>query len=123
MGICGKDDLWGAGMNSLKSRVFIYQEKIDMRKGYGGLYALVRELNPLSGDYFLFMGKDRKKAKVLFWDGTGLNIWMKRMEKGRFADIFLRSEMSASELRLFMEGSMSVKQRIAPKDLTHTFAA
>lgn len=61
-------------MNTLKGRVFVFQDKIDMRKSYNGLYALVRELNPLSGDYFLFMGKNRKSAKVLFWDGTGLNI-------------------------------------------------
>jgi transposase len=94
-----------------------------MRKSYGGLYALIRDRSPLSGDYFLFMGKDRKKAKVLFWDGTGLNIWQKRMEKGTFADIFLRPEMTSSELQLFMEGSLQVKQRIAAKDLTQKFAA
>ena len=59
-------------------RAFACGSPVDMRKGFDGLFALVRrELrrDPLSGDLFLFVNKTRKRAKVLLWDGTGLCIY------------------------------------------------
>ncbi len=68
----------------------------------------------LSGDCFLFVGKDLRRAKVLLWDGTGLCVYQKRLEQGRFtapwrktpADRAAKSlRMTMSELSLFLEGS------------------
>jgi len=111
-------------MNFGRSRVMVYSTPVDMRQGYDGLFGLVRESgsDPISGDVFLFVSRDRTRAKALFWDGNGLNIWMKRMERGRFADVFTRVAMTARELSLFFEGSAQVTKRLSPEDLTASFA-
>lgn len=107
-----------------KARVYVYSEPVDMRKSYDGLYGLVRSNgNPLSGDIYLFVSRDRTRAKALFWDGNGLNIWMKRLERGQFADVFSRDQMSATELSLFFEGSSGVTQKLSAEDLTKRFVA
>ncbi len=92
-------------------RVFVYGGAVDMRKGYDGLFSLVRErlgLDPLAGDLFVFIGRDRLRAKVLGWDGTGLWIYSKRLEKGRFVRLGGEAgspiELSGSELLLLLEG-------------------
>lgn len=97
-------------------RVHAYGEPTDMRKGFDGLYALVVEglgQEPLSGDLYLFVNRTRHLAKVLLWDGTGLCIYSKRLEKGRFACLWRdrgasRVELTMSELQLFLEGSTLV---------------
>jgi len=111
-------------VNLGRTKVLVYEYPIDMRKSFDGLYGLVlgSGKNPVSGDTFLFVSKDRKRAKALFWDGNGLNIWMKRMEDGRFADVFLRTEMTSRELSLFFEGSDSVTKRLSPEDRTLRYA-
>ena len=75
-------------------RVFAYVKPADMRKQYDGLYALVvSEMNadPLSGDLFLFTNRRRTRAKVLRWDGTGLCLYQKRLERGCFAPLWRRA--------------------------------
>jgi transposase len=95
-------------------RVFAYGAPVDMRKAYDALAFLVREhlrRDPLSGDIFLFVGKTRRRAKALFWDGTGLCLFSKRLETGLFAAPWARPQDGAplcwttSELALFFEGS------------------
>lgn len=98
---------------SRRVRVFAYTRPMDMRKQYDGLYTLVvseLKADPLSGDLFLFTNRRRTRAKVLLWDGTGLCICQKRLERGRFALLWRRDEhevceLTPSELALFLEGS------------------
>jgi transposase len=110
-------------VNFKSQRVYVFSTPTDMRKSYDGLHGLVRsEFDVLSGSLFLFISHDRKRAKCLFWDGSGLNIWMKRKEKGRFADVFNRREVSFNELKLFFEGSSEVVKRLSPQDLSEHFS-
>jgi transposase len=87
-----------------------------MRKGFDSLCGMVTERlarNPLSGDIFLFVSRDRIRAKVLHFDGTGLCLYVKRLERGRFAALW-RDEaegpmtLTVSELDLFLDGSTLV---------------
>jgi transposase len=105
-------------------RVFAYAAPTDLRRGFDGLQALVvSELgcDPLSGDCFLFVNRRRTRTKVLVWDGTGLCIYMKRLEEGRFACLWERRggrsvELTMSELALFLEGSDLVgRMALSPK--------
>jgi transposase len=71
----------------LATKIFIAVEAIDMRKGFEGLYGLVRdhlEQDPLSGHLFLFTNRTKTRLKALVWDGSGLWVCAKRLEKGRF---------------------------------------
>jgi transposase len=107
--------------------VFAYAKPTDMRKGFDGLSALVTEgmqRDPLDGDVYIFVSRNRVRAKVLHWDGTGLCIYAKRVERGRFAPVW-RDEgdppitLTASELDLFVEGSTIVgRVPLSPPALT-----
>jgi transposase len=69
------------------TRVFVALEAVDMRKGYDGLYGLVAHHlgeDPRSGHLFVFTNSQRNRLKILYWDGTGLWVCGKRLEKGRF---------------------------------------
>ncbi len=96
--------------------VWAYGAAADLRRGFEGLSALVRQglgQRETSGDLFLFVSRDRRRAKVLLWDGTGLCIYAKKLERGRFAALSpcLASRsvrLTMSELSLFLEGSRLV---------------
>jgi len=105
------------------AHVWAYAEPCDLRKGYTGLYALiVRELDadPLSGDNFLFINRRRTHCKVFSFDGTGLCIFSKHLQQGRFAAVWQRAQgrkisLTTSELALFLDGSDLVgKRRLIP---------
>ena len=69
------------------TRIYLAAGPTDMRKSFEGLYGLVRDrlqLEPLSGHIFLFSNAQRNRLKLLFWDGSGLWVCAKRLEKGRF---------------------------------------
>jgi transposase len=95
--------------------VYAFDEPCDMRKSFDTLTALVTERmgrQVLTGDLFLFVGRDRRRAKVLYFDGTGMCLFAKRLEKGQFSAAWKRAksssgyEMTLSELALFIEGTM-----------------
>jgi transposase len=104
--------------------VYACARAVDMRKSFDTLAALVKaELRRevLSGDVYVFVGKTRRRAKVLYWDGTGLCLFAKRLEKGRFAAPWERGaegplRWTMSELSLFLEGSELVGRiRLSPE--------
>lgn len=111
-------------------RVTVYAHTVptDMRKGFDSLCALVHESlarDPLSGDVFLFLSRNRIRAKVLHFDGTGLCLYLKRLEQGRFASLWREPgaaplTLTVSELDLFLDGSALVgRMALTPPALTH----
>lgn len=69
-------------------KVFVALEACDMRKGFNGLYAAVSERlgeDPRSGTLFVFSNRRHTRIKILCWDGTGLWVLTKRLEKGTFS--------------------------------------
>jgi transposase len=69
-------------------KVYVALEPCDMRKSFNGLATVVRErleADPLCGAAFLFTNKRRNLIKILYWDGTGLWVVSKRLERGTFS--------------------------------------
>lgn len=69
------------------TRVYLAAGATDMRKSFDGLYGLVQnrlQCDPLSGHLFVFCNRNRTRLKMLYWDGSGLWVCAKRLEKGRF---------------------------------------
>ena len=69
------------------TRIYLAPGATDMRKGYEGLYGLVRDrlqCEPLSGHVFLFANARRNRVKLIYWDGTGLWVCGKRLQRGCF---------------------------------------
>jgi transposase len=99
------------------TRVFLALTPIDGRKSFNGLSTLVKETldqEPTSGFLFVFLNKARNRLKVLFWDGSGLILCTKRLERGTFAapagqgqSLCLRPE----ELTLLLHGLESTSRR------------
>jgi transposase len=82
----------------------------DMRKGFDGLAALVQnqlEADPFSGHLFVFRGRRGDRIKVLWWDGDGLCLYAKRLERGRFVWPQATEgsvSLSAAQLSMLLEG-------------------
>jgi len=99
------------------TRVFLALAPVDGRKSFNGLSALVKETlgqEPTSGFLFVFVNKARNRLKVLFWDGSGLMLCTKRLERGTFGpmagagpSLSLRPE----ELTLLLHGLESTSRR------------
>jgi transposase len=73
---------WPAG-----TRIWIVAGSTDLRRGFVGLAVLVQTAlaeNPFSGRVFVFRGRRGDLIKVLWWDGDGLCLFAKRLERGRF---------------------------------------
>jgi len=69
------------------TRVLVATSPVDLRGSFNRLYGLVVEHlrgDPLSGNLFLFTNRRRNRLKILFWDGSGLCVYAKRLENGRF---------------------------------------
>jgi transposase len=106
------------------TQVWLACRPTDMRKGFDGLAAQVTEVlraDPFSGHLFVFRGKRGDRMKILHWDGSGLCLFAKRLEKSRFVwppiiDEQLR--LTPAQLALLIEGmdwrrtvAMEVQQR------------
>jgi transposase len=96
------------------THVYLALGATDMRKGFDGLHGLVRqrlEADPLSGHLFLFCNRPRTRLKVLFWDGSGLWVCAKRLEKGCFSwpsgseqDAGAKASIRSEELAMLLGG-------------------
>ena len=90
--------------------IVVAARPVDFRNGLDGLAALVQQAlreNPFAGDLFVFRARRADRVKILAWDGTGLCLFHKRLEKGRFVwppvqDGVIR--LSAAQLGLLLEG-------------------
>ena len=95
-----------------KYPIYLYPEYTDMRKGHNTLSYIVLEkmnLELLSGALFLFISKNRKSCKAIFFDGNGLVLYHKKLERGRFMPCTLLSEVTeinSNELSLILNGGM-----------------
>ena len=68
-------------------KVFVALEACDLRKSFNGLHALVTERlgeDPRAGALFVFSNRPHTRIKILYWDGSGLWVLTKRLEKGTF---------------------------------------
>jgi transposase len=101
------------------TRIFLYDQPVDMRKSFEGLGLLVDRSYPgtlLSGSLFLFLNRTRTLIKVLYFDGDGFAIWYKRLEKGTFSGCFSgQPELSRQQFILLLEG-------VTPKRLNQRFS-
>ena len=92
------------------SRVWLAAGITDLRKGFDGLAALVQTVldkDPFSGHLFCFRGRRGDLMKILWWDGDGLCLFAKRLERGRF--VWPRAEqgvavLTPAQLSMLLEG-------------------
>ena len=85
---------------SAATRVFVATAPVDLRGSFNRLFALaqtVLQQDPLSGHWFVFTNRQRNRVKVLFWDGSGLWVCAKRLERGRFT--WPEAESASANLR------------------------
>jgi transposase len=93
-------------------RIYVHAQATDMRKSFDGLSGLVRavfQADPLDGSLFLFLNRRRDRIKLLYWDGDGLALWYKRLERGGFeaipaADGSATVEIDATQLAMLLGG-------------------
>ena len=103
------------------TRVYLSCQPVDMRKGMDGLCAqvsMVIHRDPYSGHLFVFRGKRGDYVKVLHWDGSGLCLYAKRLETGRFVwppIVDERLHLTSSQLALLLEG-MDWRRTVAPAE-------
>lgn len=100
-------------------QVFVAVEPVDMRYGFERLSGLVREVVGLDARcraLFVFMGKRRETIKVLFFDGTGICLFYKRLDRGTFKlpdDVPTDAksvEIDELQLEVLLDGMQSVTE-------------
>ncbi len=83
-------------------RMFVARAVVDMRKSFDSLITLVQHQlgqDPHGGDAFVFVGRDRRRMKVLLWDRDGFWVLTKRLERGAFALPFATLSCAAREVQ------------------------
>jgi transposase len=92
------------------TRVYLACRPVDLRKGLDGLAAQVANVlqaDPFSGHLFIFRGKRGDYLKLVYWDGSGLCLFAKRLEKGRFVwppIVDGRMQLTPAQMALLIEG-------------------
>lgn len=91
---------------------FVFNQFIDMRCGHNSISFLVTHNmkdDLLSGSIFIFINKNRKSLKAIYWDGNGLVIVHKKIERGRFfsaTELKSVTQLNANEFNLIFNGGM-----------------
>ena len=96
-------------------RVFLHRDPVDFRKSHDGLAAIVEhdlKSNPLDGSLYVFLNKRRNRIKLLQFDGNGLWLHYKRLEKGTFSALAIGPVISRAELSMLLEGIELKKGKI-----------
>ncbi len=106
------------GMNR-RTKIFVCKDPTDMRASYDSLFSRAKKHlheDPFSGHLFVFLNKKRSSCKCLYYDGTGLVLLCKRLEKGLFAKINPSHRgkviLTQAEFGLFFEGADITKRFI-----------
>ena len=106
----GLSNITFCNQSNIKLRIFIRPGITDMRKQVNGLYTIVKEnmeLDPYSGNLFLFAGRRRNLIKILRWDKNGYCLWLKRLERDRFSWPSIHKkdfELSSEEFHYLLQG-------------------
>lgn len=114
-----------------RTKIFVCKEPTDMRASYDSLFHRVKMVlskDPFSGHLFLFVNRRRTTCKCLCYDGTGLVILSKRLERGTFSRVnpLYEREMvlTEAEFGLFFEGANLEKRFIdSPEEVRRSLAA
>jgi transposase len=92
-------------------KIYLASGPTDLRKSFGGLSGLARTVldqDPVSGHLFVFCNRRRDRLRILYFDGSGLWVFAKRLEKGTFCwpdtRALPRIELRSSELTLLLGG-------------------
>lgn len=95
-----------------RTKIFVSKDSTDMRSSYDTLFSKAKSVlsqDPFSGHLFLFINSKRTSIKCLYYDGTGLVLICKRMERGLFSRInpYRQGELvlTPAEFALFFEGA------------------
>jgi len=92
------------------THIWIAAGRTDLRRGFTGLSAVVQTVlkeNPFSGHVFVFRGRRGDLIKMLWWDGDGLCLFAKRLERGRFVWPKVESgvvTLTRAQLSMLLEG-------------------
>ncbi len=112
---------------SLRTKIFMATDPIDMRRGFDSLAAWVEQnlgRKVLDGDVFLFLGKRRDRLKIMWWEGDGYSLFYKRLELGTFEmpkhdgaskEITIDSTTLSLLLRGIETGSIRMRKRYDQK--------
>jgi transposase len=100
--------------------ILLWRAPVNMRQSYHGLAALVYQAGrtPQDGTHYVFVNRPATQVKILRWDGDGLTIWGKRLEKGKFRVPEPRDgrvEIDRRTLAMLLEG-------VTPRHLSPRFA-
>lgn len=92
------------------TQIWIAAGVTDMRRGFTGLSALAQTVlkhDPFAGHIFVFRGRRGDLVKLLWWDGDGLCLFAKRLERGRFVSPQAASgslSLTRAQLSMLLEG-------------------
>jgi transposase len=94
------------------TRYYLYTGHTDMRKGFDslcGIVSSVMTLDALSGAVFVFINKKRSQVKLLLWEGDGLSLYYKRLEKGTYerpssAETTTSTSLTYQQLQFILQG-------------------